>query len=79
LYTKGYQLITEQDFDNAIYCRLVVSITENGNHLGNYCLKSHNIEAVHIVNGETYDKHCEYSVVGYASFYEPRIKQILGY
>jgi hypothetical protein len=78
LYTKGYQLITEQDFENAIYCRLIVSITENGKHQGNYCLKSHNIEAVHLVNGQSFNKQCQYRVVGYASFYEPRVKQNLG-
>jgi hypothetical protein len=70
LYAKGYPLITEQDFNNAMYYRLIVSIMENGIHRGNYCIKTHNKEVVQMMNDQWYDKLFDYTVVGYASFYE---------
>lgn len=76
LYAKGYSLRTEQDFNNAIHYRLIVSITDNGIHQGNYCLKTHNKEAVQLMNDQLYPKHCEYKVVGYASFYESEEKRV---
>jgi hypothetical protein len=75
LYTKEYQLSTDQDFDNAINYRLIISITENGTHHGNYCIKAHNKEAVQMMNDQSFNKQCEYTVVGYASFYEPSDKR----
>jgi hypothetical protein len=77
LYTKEYHLRTEQDFDNAINYRLIISITENGIHHGNYCIKAHNKEAVQIMNGQFYNKLYEYKVVGYASFYESVEKRLI--
>jgi hypothetical protein len=77
LYKKGYALITEQDFNNAIYYRLIVSISDNGVHIGNYCIKTHNQEAVQIMNGQFYNKLYEYKVVGYASFYESEEKRLI--
>jgi hypothetical protein len=77
LYTKEYLLSTEQDFDNAIIYRLIISITENGIHHGNYCIKAHNKEAVQIMNGQFYNKLYEYKVVGYASFYESVEKRFI--
>jgi hypothetical protein len=77
LYAKGYPLITEQDFNNAIYYRLIISISDNGVHIGNYCIKTHNKEAVQLMNGQFYNKQCEYKVVGYASFYEPEEKRLI--
>lgn len=71
MYIKGHPLITEEDFNNAIYYRLIVSITESGVHCGNYCIKAHNIETVQTMNDQWYDKLCDYTVVGYAAFYEP--------
>jgi hypothetical protein len=76
LYTKGYSLSTEQDFNNAIHYRLILSITDNGVHKGNYCIKTHNKEVVQLMNDQLYNKHCEYTVVGYASFYESANKQV---
>jgi hypothetical protein len=77
LYTKGYSLSTEQDFNNAVYYRLIVSISNNGILIGNFCIKTHNTEAVQIMNGQFYNKHCEYKVVGYASFYESEDKRLI--
>jgi hypothetical protein len=77
LYIKGYVLITEQDFNNAIYYRLIVSISDNGVHIGNYCIKTHNKEAVQIMNGQFYNKLYDYKVVGYASFYEAEEKRLI--
>jgi hypothetical protein len=77
LYTKGYALVTEQDFNNAIYYRLIVSISDNDVHIGNYCIKTHNKEAVQIMNGQFYNKLYEYKVVGYASFYESEEKRLI--
>jgi hypothetical protein len=71
LYVKGYILTTDQDFDNAILYRLIVSINDNGKHCGNHCIKTHNKEAVHLVNGHCFNKNCDFMVVAYASFYEP--------
>jgi hypothetical protein len=76
LYTKGYPLLTEQDFNNAMYCRLIISITENGEHRGNYCIKAHNKEVVQMMNDQSYHKSCDYKVVGYASFYDSGIKKL---
>jgi hypothetical protein len=77
LYIKGYVLITEQDFNNAIYYRLIVSISDNGVHIGNYCIKTHSKEAVQIMNGQFYNKLYDYKVVGYASFYESEQKRLI--
>lgn len=71
VYNKGYSLSTEQDFNNAIHYRLILSIHDKGVHKGNYCIKKHNKEAVQVMNDQLYDKLCNYTVVGYASFYEP--------
>jgi len=73
LYLKGHPLITDEDFNNAMYYRLIVSITQSGVHHGNYCIKAHNKETVQMMNDQLFDKLCDYSVVGYASFYEPRL------
>ncbi|MDB5052957.1 MAG: hypothetical protein JWM44_1007 [Bacilli bacterium] len=71
MYSKNYLLNTNLDFDNAIRFRLIVSIIEHGKLLGNNCIKSHCNEMVTMVNGQQYNKFCEFRVVAYASFYEP--------
>lgn len=73
MYSKGHPLITDEDFNNAMYYRLIVSILESGVHRGNYCIKAHNKETVQMMNDQSYDKLCHYTVVGYASFYEPKL------
>jgi hypothetical protein len=71
LYLKGYILTTDQDFDNAIRYRLIVSIDDHGQHCGNHCIKTHNKKAVQLANGHCLNKNCNFEVVAYASFYEP--------
>jgi hypothetical protein len=71
MYTKGYLLKTDTDFDNAIHFRLILSIEHNGEHFGNGCIKAYNDELVKMKSGEWFNKFYDFTVVSYAAFYEP--------
>jgi hypothetical protein len=67
MYKHGYQLKTEVDFDNAIYCGLVVSITQDNEHIGSGILKFHNTEFVKLHFTNYYKSCCTFTVCTYAN------------
>jgi hypothetical protein len=62
MYTSGYRLQTDVDFDNAIIFRLIISITEQDSHIGSGYIKSHNSELVYLNKFAVSKKLCEFKI-----------------
>jgi hypothetical protein len=62
LYTHGYHLKTDADFDNAIYFGLIVSITHKGQHLGSGHILSHSNNVVKVIHTEMLKSNNEFTV-----------------
>lgn len=62
MYTCGYQLKTDVDFDNAIIFRLIISITQQDMHVGSGFIKSHNSEVVYLNQFAVSKKLCEFKI-----------------
>jgi hypothetical protein len=63
MYPLGHFLKTDEEFENAVNYRIIVSITQKGEHLGSGCIKSFNEETVKIGGGEFNKAACEIKVV----------------
>jgi hypothetical protein len=67
MYKHGYRLKSDADFDNAIYFGLVVSITQDNEHIGSGILNFHNANFVKL-HFENYSKCCcTFTVCAYAN------------
>jgi hypothetical protein len=62
VYTRGYRLKTDADFDNAIYFGLIVSITKDEEHIGSGHLNYHNEEIVKLNEAGFIKSACEFVV-----------------
>jgi hypothetical protein len=62
MYKRGYRLLTDADFDNAIYFGLIVSITQDEEHIGSGLLNSHNEEIVKLNEAGFFKNNCEFIV-----------------
>jgi hypothetical protein len=62
VYTRGYRLETDADFDNAIYFGLIVSITQDDEHIGSGHLHFHNEEIVKLNEAGFFKRNCEFVV-----------------
>lgn len=62
MYTSGYRLKSDLDFDNAIIFRLVISITEQDMHVTSGFIKAHDSEVVYVNNTAISKKQCEFEI-----------------
>jgi hypothetical protein len=62
MYTHGYQLMTDADFDNAIYFGLIVSVTHRGEHLGSGHLVAHSKNVVRTIHSEIFKYNSTFTV-----------------
>jgi ribosome maturation factor RimP len=63
MYSLGYLLKTDEDFETAMNFRIIVSITQKGEHMGSGCINAFNEETVRMVSGEFNKAACEFKVV----------------
>jgi hypothetical protein len=62
VYTRGYRLKTDIEFDNAIFYGLIVSITQDEEHIGSGHLNSHNHEIVRLNEAGFFKNSYEFMV-----------------
>lgn len=62
MITQGYRLETEADFHNAILFGLIVSVTQDGEHLGSGLILSQSYHVVKTINNYYFKHVCKFTV-----------------
>jgi hypothetical protein len=62
MFTHGYQLKTDADFHNAILFRIVVSVTQEGVHIGSGLILSQSYHVVKMIEAFYFKYSCDFTV-----------------
>jgi hypothetical protein len=62
MYRHGTHLITDADFDNAVNFGYIVSVTQNGEHLGSGHIISHSKNVIKMIDGYYFKYNCEFAL-----------------
>ncbi|MDB5053401.1 MAG: hypothetical protein JWM44_1451 [Bacilli bacterium] len=62
MFKQGYNLITDEDFENAIDLNLNVAIIRKGRQVNKGLIRSHNMNVVHVENCTYIKNLCEFMV-----------------